>query len=258
MRKSLWLLPALLLLAGCRDDVVGPPAGSLGGFVYEADGTPALGAKLTVVYDVPAGVTRFSMAEDELQDLVTVLDSEPSDAAFLLRATSPWPTSSGRFIFYRYPEAGVMTLSLFDARGERIIHVEETTAGPGTGAFSRNGMSEAFPNGYYLLRLSFAGETVRRTEVVYGLLLNEGEDLDFRPLTSTNEAGRWDLPLADLALGTLVCITRAPEDGGVTHRRVPARVRILATDGERAVSRWLELPDPDRDYEIELTFPPSS
>lgn len=258
IRCAIALLVALAAASGCQESVQGPPAGRLGGFVYREDGSPALGLRVSVAYDVPYGTMDAELTAAELDEFIGLTDGELPGGGNLLLVNEPWPTRDPWFLAAVTPEAGVLTASLHTMAGDRIFHHVRETEGPDLVVVARSPLSEAWRNGYHVLKLRFDGDTVHRSETVHGLLLNADTNPDLRPLASTNEVGRFDIPLADLALGARVWITGAPEDGGLAARRVPDRVRLLVSDGERLISHPVDLPDLDRAYEIELTFPDDS
>lgn len=240
------LLP---LTWSCQEDVVGPPTGSVGGFVWNADGTPATGALVTVVYDVPDG--GYVMDPDLVIGETTGTDGP------LLQGVGPSPHPSNCYIRFRVPEPGELTYSFFDQTGDRYYQQEFTYVDGQQGVYQHgltNGGAEAWRNGYYVLRLTFEGETVTSNEVLYGLMRNASEVENARPQATTNVAGHFSFPIADLSIGTMIHVTPDEDGEAADAMRVPSTITVIARDEGMTASTTVDLADLDHDYALELVL----
>ena len=103
--------------------------------------------------------------ETEPQDLFRVTVAVPRivDAAF--HHARPNPFSNGTTLAFDIPEAGRVTVRIYDVRGALVASIADAVYGPGSSTEAWNGRDESgalAPSGVYFARMAYRGRTLDR------------------------------------------------------------------------------------------------
>ncbi len=254
MRLSLRiLLPLLGLLLACRaEELVTPPAEEeppvLRGTVRAADGEPASGVKINLIYELVGYPKRSACLDEAPAPLDTLLQNYPNP--FELQTTLRFSLAVDQTIH----------LLILDEDGNTRRTLIQGYMPAGEHSVIWNGRDDdgaVLPNAVYRIRLVFHAEVDGPSAEIDRVfsLSRDAAVLAESALLLTDDDGRFSIPLSELPVDRMIPVTSVD---GVLQGIFPVS-SILQVHAGRTDLVWdrvtLDLGDGTEDVDVELQLP---